>query len=102
MRGTLILRAFFSNFWKLNVKREVAPLYSGPEAGEQCFVKILDKYISRLPQDAVLEDIFHLCSLENFSEKGNKPWFACAPLRKNMYSSRNGEEHVYRSWDLQS
>ena len=37
------------SFRKLHVKSKVALLYSVPEAGERCPVKILDKYISRLP-----------------------------------------------------
>ena len=71
------------SFRKLHVKSKVVPLYSVPEAGERCPVKILDKYISRLPQDALLEDIFYLRPLEKFSEEGNKPWYTCVPLGKN-------------------
>ena len=53
------------SFRKLHDKSKVAPLYSVPEVGERCAVKILDKYFGRLPQDALLEDPLLPAPFEN-------------------------------------
>ena len=57
-------------------------MYFVPEAGEGCLEKIPDKYIHRLSQDALLEDIFYLCPLEKFSERATSPG-SRVPLGKN-------------------
>lgn len=36
----------------MRIKPKVVPVYAIPEAGNRCHVKILDTYISKLPQEA--------------------------------------------------
>ena len=71
------------SFRKLHLKSKVVPVYSVPQAGERCPVYILDKYISRLPQDAISKDLFYVRPLEKVSEDVKKPWFTAVPLGKN-------------------
>ena len=49
----------------------------------QCHVKILDMYLSKLPTDAAAKDNFYLQPLPNVPKKSNAPWFSIAPIGKN-------------------
>ena len=71
------------SFRKLHLKSKVVPVFAVPEAGERCPVNILDNYISRLPQDAVSNDLFYARPLEKFSNEEKMPWFTAVPLGKN-------------------
>ena len=45
-------------FKKLHVNNKVVSLFPCPEAGSQCLLPVLDLYISKLPPEASILDIF--------------------------------------------
>jgi hypothetical protein len=53
---------------QLHIRKKVVPIYSCPQAGDQCPVSLLDKYISRLPEEAKEKDIFYVRPLESAAE----------------------------------
>ena len=53
------------SFKQLHVKSKVVPVFACPKAGERCAVRILDQYISRLPEEAKEKDLFYVRPLEN-------------------------------------
>ncbi len=54
-----------------------------PEAGERCHCKLLDKYISKLPQEAIDADLFYLQPLRKVVTDSQK-WYSSVPVGKNM------------------
>ncbi len=68
---------------QMRVKNKVVPVYSVPEAGNRCHVKILDMYLSKLPRDALLKDNFYLQPLASVPENPQKPWFSSVPVGRN-------------------
>ena len=61
------------SFTQLHVKGKVVPLFACPEAGDRCPVKVLDKYISKLSQEAIVQDLFYVRPLENIPPDPSSP-----------------------------
>ena len=66
-------------------------LYASPEPGTWCHVYILDNYISKVPQDAVVKDNFYLQPLSTIPKCPNKSWFSCTPVPHNTLAKAVGE-----------
>ena len=66
------------SFKLLHVKPKVVSLYSVPEVGERCPINILDKYISKLPPQAVEKDLFY--PLGKVPCDHNSPWYTTVPI----------------------
>ena len=47
-------------FTEKDIPNKIVPIYSSGEAGERCHVRILDFYLSKLPQIAFNNDVFYV------------------------------------------
>ena len=59
------------SFKQLHVKKKVVPIYSCPQAGDRCPVYLLDKYISKLPEEAKEKDFCYVRPLESKTESAD-------------------------------
>ena len=66
---------------RLKVQNKDVPMYANPEAGERCFVRLLDLYLAKLPPFAFENDILYLRPKANIAQDGT-PWYYCAPVGK--------------------
>ena len=71
------------SFKNLHIKPKIVPLYACPEAGDRCPVTILDKYIDKLPDYAVEQDLFYLRPLPTVPVNPSLPWYAKAPVGRD-------------------
>jgi len=76
---------------QMRVTNKIVPIYASPESGTRCHVYILNKYISKVPQDAVAKDNFYLQPLSTIPKCPNKPWFSCTPVGRNTLAKAVGE-----------
>ena len=60
----------------LHVPNKIVPLFRSPEAGERCPVYILDIYYSKLPKEAVANDVFFFRPLEEVPIDSASPWYS--------------------------
>ena len=72
-----------STFKQFRVKSKVVPLFPCTEAGPRCPLRILDKYISKLPPKAKDKDLFYVRSLQKVTDNVDKPWYTSVPLGKH-------------------
>ena len=68
---------------QLRVTNKRVPVYAVPEAGEKCHVRVLDKYLSKLPLDAIEQDNFYLTPLSAVPSNSQIPWFTSVPVGRN-------------------
>lgn len=54
--------------------------------GAVCYVKILDKYLEKIPEEAIEADNFYLTPVSNQSTDESMLWFTKVPVRKNTLS----------------
>ena len=59
-------------------------IVANPNAGDHCHVFILDKYIQKLPKDAVEKDLFYCKPLLATPNDEKSPWYYAVPIGKNM------------------
>ena len=64
------------------------PLFACPEARKRCPVSILDKYISKLPQDAISRDLFYVRPLEIIPTDPSLPWYSSVAVGKHTLDQR--------------
>ena len=76
------------SFKNLHVKHKVVPLYACPEAGDRCPVRILDEYISKLPQDALAKDLFYVRPLEKLPSSLSAPWYSSVLIGKHTLNQK--------------
>ena len=76
------------SFRQIHVKGKVVPVYSCPDAGDRCPVHLLDQYISKLPEEAKLKDLFYIRPLEKVTSDPTKPWYSAVPLGKNTLQQK--------------
>lgn len=55
-----------------------------PEAGVRCPVHLIDKYIGKLPPDAITQDLFYCRPLQNISSDPTKPWYSATPIGRKQ------------------
>ena len=48
---------------------------------------LLDKYINKLPKDAVLKDLFYCKPLAVAPNDENSPWYYAVPIGKNLLAN---------------
>ena len=65
----------------------MVPVYSTPEAGNQCHVMILDTYFSKLPSSAFVNNNFYLQPLPSSPKVDKKPWCGAVPVGRNTLGS---------------
>lgn len=66
-------------FKDLHSKNNTVKIYSLPES-EKCFVRILDFYLSKVPDQP---KAFYLRPLKEVPSQSHKPWFANVPVGVN-------------------
>ena len=66
---------------QLSLEHKRVPVYASVTGESKCHVRLLDKYISKLPTSAKQRDCFYLQPLSQASE--DKPWFSVQPCGKN-------------------
>ena len=73
------------SFKQLHVRKKVVPIYSCPQTGDRCPVSLLDKYISRLPEEAKEKDLFYVWPLESAAESAETHdiWYTAIPIGKH-------------------
>ena len=76
------------SFKKIHVKKKVVPIYACPEVGERCPVKVLDKYISKLPPHASEHDLFYLRPLQVVPADPKAPWYAAVPVGRDTLQKK--------------
>lgn len=73
-------------FNSLNVENKVVRQFENASGSGVCHVRILDKYLEKIPPDAKEADVFYLtpvCKITDLS----KPWFTKVPVGKNRLNS---------------
>ena len=77
-------------FKQLHVKEKEVPIYACPEfkATERCPVYLLDMYISKLPPEAVVKDLFYLRPLDVTSTDPTQPWYSSLPVGKHTLNEK--------------
>ena len=68
---------------QLSQENKVVHQYESANA-EKCPVRLLDKYISKLPPDAKKNDVFYLKPKANIPHDPMAPWFLNVPVGRNM------------------
>lgn len=71
----------------IRIKNKIVPVFANPEAGDRCVVKILDTYLSKLPDRARKDDIFYMQPLSAVPPKPLDTWFRNQPVGKNILST---------------
>ena len=69
-------------FTDMRIENKTVPIYANSEAGDRCNVKQLDKYFSKIPDQARQLDIY-LRPLGNIPNDPTRPWFAATPVGEN-------------------
>ena len=72
-------------FYQLGIDNKCVPIYQNEQAGERCVFSLLDKYISKLPEEAKAADLFYCRPLQYFKEDG--PWYSRQPRGKHILNS---------------
>ena len=70
-------------FSSLNPDNKVVKQYENLSGSGPCHVKILDTYLSKLPEKAKENDVFYLTPLPKKSFDPTKPWYTLTPVGKN-------------------
>ena len=72
---------------QLRLENKTVPVFPCADAGVQCHVSILDKYLSKLPPMALQKDWFYLKPLGNHvTADPSKAWCDCQPCGENKLS----------------
>ena len=69
-------------FNNLNIENKVVRQFKNTSEGGVCHLKILDKYLEKIPADAKEADVFYLTPVSKFTDL-SKPWFNKVPVGKN-------------------
>ena len=59
-------------------------IVANPEAGSRCHVFLLDRYLSKLPKNAVVKDILYCKPLTVAPSSQDSPWYYAVPVGKNV------------------
>ena len=74
-------------FAQLHLENKVVPIFHNPDADNRCHVKLLDLYISKLPNEVTRSDYFYARPLTKVPTDPLKPWFAASPVGKNILAT---------------
>jgi hypothetical protein len=76
---------------QLTLKNKCVEIVENKEAEDRCHCKLLDAYISKLPEEAKTKDLFYARPLEEVKSDSTKPWYYCAPISCNKLSKMVSE-----------
>ena len=63
-------------------------MFASPKAGDRCPVRILDQYISKLPQEAITQDLFYVRPLETLPSNPSAPWYSSVAIGKHTLNQK--------------
>ena len=63
-------------------------MFASPEAGDRCPVRILDLYISKFPQEAVIQDLFYVRPLEKLPSSPSAPWYSSVAVGRHTLNKK--------------
>ena len=69
---------------QLKLEHKNVSIIANKDVGCRCHVHLLDRYISKLPLDAVEKDIFYCRPLPSIPSDPTKPWYSATPVGKNQ------------------
>ena len=72
---------------QLHLQSKVVLIYTCPDAGTRCHVYLLDLYFSKLPQDAIQNDIFYVRPLQEAPTDPTLPWCSAVPIGKHTLNN---------------
>ena len=67
----------------LRRENKVVRQFVCPTAGDRCHVRLLDLYVSKLPNGAKEKDAFYFTALPKTPEDPEKPWYSTVPIGWN-------------------
>ena len=70
---------------QLHLKNKSVEIYANRDAGDRCHSKLLDLYISKLPQEAKSKDLFYVHPLEK-AKANDETWYCSVPVGRNKLS----------------
>lgn len=70
-------------FMELHVENKVVPIYANQHCPDRCHVRLLDEYLSKVPEKARELDIFYLRPLKEVPSDPKKPWYVAVPCGEN-------------------
>ena len=76
---------------QLKLKNKRVEIVENKKAGDCCHCKLLDAYISKLPEEAKTKDLFYVRPLEEVKPYSTKTWYYCAPIGQNNLSNMVSE-----------
>ena len=76
---------------QLKLKNKCVEIVENKEAGDRCHCKLLDAYISKLPEEAKAKDLFYVRPFEDVKSDSPKPWYYWAPIGRNKLSKMVSE-----------
>ena len=65
---------------QLKMNHKSVTIVANPAAGHHCHVFLLDKYISKLPLNAVKKDLFYCRALDVVPKEENAPWYVAVAV----------------------
>ena len=71
---------------QLQMENKVVRQYESEDGGDRCHVHILDKYLQKVPKEALKKDAFYVKALTKRPLDPIKPWFSAVPVGKNKLS----------------
>ena len=71
---------------QLQMENKVVRHYESEDGGDRCHVRILDKYLQKVPKEALEKDSFYVKPLTKRPLDPLKPWFSAVPIGKNKLS----------------
>ena len=72
---------------QLQMENKVVRQYESEDGGARCHVRILDKYLQKVPKEALEKDAFYVKALTKRPLDPMKPWFSAVPVGKNKLSA---------------
>ena len=69
---------------ELRLEHKSVSIIATPDVAVRCHVYLLDFYISKLPPEAVINDLFYCRPLQSAPLDNSKPWYSAVPVGRNM------------------
>ena len=75
-------------YQQLHLQSKVVPIYACPDGGQRCHVFLLDLYLRKLPQEAILKDVFYVRPLQETPRDPSVPWYTAVPVGKHTLNNK--------------
>ena len=68
---------------QMRLEHKSVTVVANPDVGSRCHVHLLDKYISKLPPEAIEKNLFYCRPLSCTPKEPSQPWYMPVPVGKN-------------------